>query len=178
MKTYRITAAALVFALAMAVTSPAWAAGSQVSAEITVLDPPVYSLEISGGSAQYFASVCGDCSMGDDIVVTNTGNRDVYLSMLADTPPTSAGGAVLSFADNATPGIDEIAWAVRVHQYLEGPPVFLSTTAQQISLVAMAIGYTTTFHSNAKTGTAITVPGAYNWTATIIATDVNDPIYN
>jgi hypothetical protein len=177
MKTYRITAAALVFALAMAVTASAWAAG-EVGAEITIQEPAVYSLSVSGGSAQYFAAVCGDCSMGDDIVVTNTSNRGIFLSMVADGAPTSTSGGLLSFALNPTPGLDELAWVVREHQDVDGPPVFIDTTARQISQGSMWSGYTLIFHSNAKTGTAITVPGTYNWTATLIATDENDPIYN
>jgi hypothetical protein len=166
-----------VFALAMAVTASAWAAG-EVGAEITIQEPAVYSLSVSGGSFQYFASVCGDCSLGDDIVVTNTSNRGIYLSMIADAPPANANGGLLSFALTPTPGLDELAWVVREHQDVDGPPVFIDTTARQISQGAMGIDYTLIFHSNAKSGTAITVPGTYNWSATLIATDENDPIYN
>jgi hypothetical protein len=176
MKAYRMTASVLAFALAMALAAPAWAAGSQLGAAMVVMEPAVYSLEISGGMTQYFASLSGDLSLGDDIVVTNTGNRGIFLSMLADAPPSNADGVTLSFANNPTPGLDELTWAVREHQDVDGPPVYINTTAQQISQGAMGINYTLIFHSDAKTGSAITVPGEYDWTATIIATDENAPI--
>ncbi|MDO8964649.1 MAG: hypothetical protein Q7W30_09195 [Coriobacteriia bacterium] len=175
MNGYRNTAAVLVFVLVMAITVPAWALGGAVTSEIVIAEPANYSLEISAGSAQTFAAECGVCSVGDDIVVTNSGNRGVFLNMVAEGLPTNAAGTTLTFGVDGYPGANELSWAIRQHMEVDSLPVFINTTAQQISLGAMAPTEVLTFHSNAKTGTQITTPGAYNWAATIIATDENGP---
>lgn len=173
MNAYRMTAAALVFVLAMAVAAPAWAVG-EVGAQFTVEEAPNYSLEISAGQAQSFLAQCGNCAVGEDIVVTNTGNRGVFLNMVADTLPTDALGNTLSFA-LGEPAANQLAWAIIQHRPVDAAPVFVDTTVRRISDGAMAPTEVFTYHSKAMTGIDTATPGTYSWTATIIATDENAP---